>query len=60
MLNCDQEGVEEEGATTPSLLEGIIALGVTVWEFEMEASVSTSDRGAMAFIDRLLDSRKRT
>lgn len=60
ILNCDQDGVEEEGAITWSLLGGITALGVTVWEFEMEVTVSISDRGAMASTDLLLDRRKGT
>lgn len=60
ILYCDQEGVEEEVATTQSLLGAILALGITVWEFEKEATVSLSDRGAMASIDLPLDRRKET
>ena len=62
ILNCDQEGVEEEGAITPNLRRDTIVLvvTVTVWEFEMEVTVSTSDQGAMASIDLLLDRRKGT
>ena len=51
--------VEEEVAITQSLLGGIIlALGVTIQEFETEAIVSISDREATASIDLLLDRTK--